>query len=122
MGERREPPMAKIVTAVLVAWIALTVGLSAVVAGSSDRSGREDRVVVTGERPRTVARSSAGVPAEHTERHARMTSQMRVTGPEARMPVRMAGDPMWQMMHDPAHIRAEEEYQRQMDRMLARTP
>jgi hypothetical protein len=113
--------MAKIVTAVLVAWMALTVGLSAVIAGSSDRSTRENRVV-TGERTTTVARSSTGVPAEHTERHARMTSQMRVTGPEAHMPARMAGDPMWQMMYDPAHIRAEEEYRRQMDRMLARTP
>jgi hypothetical protein len=114
--------MAKIVAVVLVAWTALTFGLITVIAGGSDSSTRGDAVVVTGERPTRVARNSTGVPAEHTERHARMTSQMRVTGPEARMPARMVGDPMWQMMYDPTHIRAEEEYQRQMDRMLARTP
>jgi hypothetical protein len=114
--------VAKIVTAMLVAWMALTYGLITALAGSSDSSTDGDRVVVTGERPTAVARSSTGVPAEHTERHARMTSQMRVTGPDARMPARMADDPMWQMMYHPAHIRAEEEHQHQMDRMLARTP
>jgi hypothetical protein len=114
--------MAKIVTAVLVAWMALTLGLISLLAGSFDSSAERDGVRVTAARPTTMARSSPGVPVEHTERHARMTSQMRVTGPDARMPARMADDPMWQMMYDPAHIRAEEEYQRQMDRMLARIP
>jgi hypothetical protein len=114
--------MAKIVTAMLVAWMALTFGLITVLAGSSDTLHRRG----PGRRHRraspAVARSSAGVPVEHTERHARMTKQMRVSRPEARMRARMADDPMWQMMYDPAHIRAEEEYQRQIDRMLARTP
>jgi hypothetical protein len=114
--------MAKIVTVVLVAWMALTFGLVTLLAGSSSSPTHGDRVVVTGERPTTMAPSSAGIRADHTERHSRMTSQMRVTGPQARMPARMVGDPMWQMMYDPAHIQAEEEYQRQMDRMLARTP
>jgi hypothetical protein len=114
--------MAKIVTVMLVAWMALTFGLITALAGSSDRSTDGDRVVVTGERPPAVARSSAGVPVEHTERHARMTKQMRVSMPDARMRARMADDPMWQMMYHPAHIRAEEQYQRQIDRMLARTP
>ncbi|HVM55741.1 MAG TPA: hypothetical protein VM262_21330 [Acidimicrobiales bacterium] len=114
--------MAKIVTSLLVAWMVLSYGLIAVLASSSDSSPGGDRVVVTGERVATAAPGPSGVPAEHTERHARMTTTMRVTAPEARMPARMAGDPMWQMMYDPAHIRAEEEYHRQIDRMLARNP
>jgi hypothetical protein len=111
--------MAKILTLMLGAWMALTFGLITALAGSSSDTSESGDRVVTGE-PAAVA--STGMPVEHTERHARMTKQMRVSTPDARMQARMADDPMWQMMYDPAHIRAEEEYQRQVDRMLARTP
>jgi hypothetical protein len=114
--------MTKIVTAMLVVWMALSYGLITVLASSSDGIPGDGGVITTGERPVTVSPSPARVPDEHIERHALMTSQMRIAGPEARMPARMTGDPMWQMMFSPAHIRAEEEYHRRIDRMLARTP
>lgn len=111
--------MPKIVIAVLVAWALLTFGLMSALAGS-DRGRRGE--VVTNARPVATAQPGSGVPAAHIEQHARMTSQMRAAVPDARMQARMAGDPMWEMMRHPAHIRGEEEYQRGLDRMLARRP
>ena len=52
----------------------------------------------------------------HTPAHAGMTQQMRAGGQAGVM----RSDPMWQMMRDPTHIRAEEAYQRDLDRMLGR--
>ena len=63
----------------------------------------------------TVAVSSSAA-TSHTAAHAGMTQQMRAGGPVAPM----RSDPMWGMMRDPAHIRAEETYQRDLDRMLGR--
>jgi hypothetical protein len=111
--------MPKIVITVLVVWVVLIFGLVSALAGSDRGSGGE---VVTNARPAATARAGSGVPADHIEQHARMTSQMRAAVPGARMQARMAGDPMWEMMRDPAHIRAEEEYWRGLDRMLARRP
>jgi hypothetical protein len=115
--------MVKVVIGLLMAWMVLSYALIVFIASNSDGFPRGDGIVVTGERPAaTVAGSSTGIPAEHIERHARMTSMMRVTGPATRMSARMASDPMWQMMHEPGHIRAEEDYHRRIDRMLARNP
>ena len=59
------------------------------------------------------------MPDEHVQQHADMTEQMRSMTAGATAP-HMAGSSMWQMMRDPAHIRAEEQYHRDLDRMLAR--
>jgi hypothetical protein len=111
--------MAKLVIAALVAWAVLTFGLVSALAGSEGGSGRDS---VTTARSAEPARAASGVSADHIDQHARMTSQMRVAVPDARMQARMAGDPMWEMMRHPAHIRAEEDYQGALDRMLARRP
>jgi hypothetical protein len=66
-----------------------------------------------GDPPRAV-RPVPEVPIEHVKAQVRMTQQMGVM---ARDP-RMTADPSWQRMQDDAHIRAEEYYQAQLDRML----
>ena len=77
-------------------------------------------VVVLGAAQATgTAPPSAGAfsPRVHVQQHAAMTSQMAGGGPTQLMMT----DPMWRMMRDPAHIRAEELYQQELDRMLGRT-
>lgn len=56
------------------------------------------------------------VPAAHLAEHSSMTEQMRALGSDGRM----AADPMWSRMRDPAHIAAEEYLQSGLDRMLGR--
>ena len=67
--------------------------------------------------PQSPAAASTSMGSQaHIEQHAAMTQQMTAGGP----PQVMNTDPMWRMMRDPAHIRAEEQYQRDLDRMLGR--
>lgn len=66
--------------------------------------------------PRSSPAPAHVVPAEHVRSHASMTEQMRSMG----WHTGHMGDDRWGAMRDPAHIAAEEEYQAQLDRMLAR--
>ena len=61
------------------------------------------------------SRVPAMVSDDHVRQHATMTEQMRVMGHTGHMT-----GPMWSEMRNPAHIQAEERYQAEMDRMLAR--
>ena len=65
----------------------------------------------------TPPSADAFSPRVHVAQHAAMTSRMAAGGPAQPMET----DPMWRMMRDPAHIRAEELYQQDLDRMLGRT-
>lgn len=113
--------MRKLMFMVLGAWMVATLAVLGSLAGDSG-GGAEDPATTSGGQPAVLAPAGSGVPVDHLGRHAQMTSQMRAARPDAQMGVRMAGDPMWQMMRDPGHIRAEEEYQQGIDRMLARVP
>jgi hypothetical protein len=115
--------MPRILIAIIVAGLLAGAGATTAVVVSAlgtDQFG--DQVVITGELSGVIERPSSGAIREHTERHARMTQQMRVADPDVRMQAWMRNDPMWQMMRSPAHIRAEEQRQAQIDRMLARSP
>jgi hypothetical protein len=115
--------MPRILVVIVVAGLVAVAGATtAVVVASLGTDQFGGQVVITGERTGVVERSSSGAIREHTERHARMTQQMRVADPDARMQTWMRNDPMWQMMRSPGHIRAEEQRQAQIDRMLARSP
>jgi hypothetical protein len=100
---------------VVVGWALLSFGVVVALQGVAG-----DGAVGSGTRPGVSGPASRGVPAEHTERNARMTSQMRSTPPTAGMRARMAADPTWDLMRERAHVRAEEEHHRRVDRMLAR--
>jgi hypothetical protein len=52
---------------------------------------------------------------DHVRQHATMTEQMRAMAHTGHMV-----DPMWSDMWTPGHIQAEERYQADIDRMLAR--
>jgi hypothetical protein len=113
-------PRALIVTVIAGLLVASGAFITAVATSGTERLGGQ--VVVTGDLTGVIERPRGGVPPEHVERHATMVEQMRVADPDTRMQARMQRDPMWQMMRSPAHIRAEEERQARIDRMLARTP
>lgn len=59
--------------------------------------------------------SPAMVSEDHVRQHASMTEQMRVMTHTGHM-----ADVMWTDMRTAGHIQAEERYQADMDRMLAR--
>jgi hypothetical protein len=84
--------------------ILIAIGLAVLVAAGTWSDGRARQSV------------SSTPPTAHVEQHAAMTQQMRAGGPADAM----QSDPMWRMMRDPVHIRAEEQYQRDLDRMLGR--
>jgi hypothetical protein len=111
-----------LIVLVVVGLVAVAGATTAVVVAALGTDQLGGPVVITGERTGVVERPSSEAIREHTELHVRMTQKMRVADPDARMQTRMQADPMWQMMRSPAHIRAEEERQAQIDRMLARSP
>lgn len=119
--DTKERVVAKLVIGALAWWMALAVGFVAVLADTSTTTPRELAPTV-GVSPSSGVGSTGRGSTDMVERHVRMTNQMRVSVADAGMRARMAGDPMWQMRFNPAYIRAEEDYQRQMDRMLGRAP
>jgi hypothetical protein len=114
--------MPRILIVIVVAGLVAAAGATtAAVVATSGAGQLGGQIIITGDRTGMVERPSSGATFDHTERHATMTQQMRVADPDARMQTRMQADPMWQMMRSPAHIRAEEQRQAQIDRMLARS-